>query len=285
MYDTIIIGAGPAGVSAAIYLKRFNYNPLIIYKDFGTLGKTTYIDNYYGIEHIKGSELAEKGLNQAKSLGIDIVNDEVTSIEYDALGFKVITKESSFVATTVFLATGKARNKLLVKGIKEFEGKGISYCAICDGFFYRGKKLGLIGNGAFAEGEYETLKKFTSDITLFTNGLDTTIKADKIVSEKIVSIYGSELVSGIETENNKYDLDGIFIAYGTANAQSFAKHLGLQLDSQDNIVTKDYMTNIPGIFAGGDVIGGLLQVSKAVSDGANASLEIKKYLMSKKSHN
>lgn len=285
MYDTIIIGAGPAGVSAAIYLKRFNYNPLIIYKDLGTLGKTTYIDNYYGFEHIKGSELAQKGLDQAKSLGIDIVNDEVTSIEYDALGFKVTTKESSFNGTTVYLATGKSRNGLLVKGIKEFEGKGISYCAICDGFFYRGKKLGLIGSGAFAEGEYEILKKFSSDITLFTNGEDTAMKADKIVKDKIVSVYGHELVEGIETEDNKYALDGLFIAYGTANAQSFAKHLGLHLDDKDNIVTEDYMTNIPGIFAGGDVIGGLLQVAKAVSDGANASLEIKKYLASKKSHN
>lgn len=285
MYDTIIIGAGPAGVSAAIYLKRFNYNPLIIYKDLGTLGKTTYIDNYYGFEHIKGSELAQKGLDQAKSLGIDIVNDEVTSIEYDTLGFNVTTKESSYIGTTVYLATGKSRNGLLVKGIKEFEGKGISYCAICDGFFYREKKLGLIGSGAFAEGEYEILKKFSSDITIFTNGSDTTIASEKIVKDKIVSVYGNELVEGIETENNKYALDGLFIAYGTANAQSFAKHLGLQLDDKDNIVTKDYMTNIPGIFAGGDVIGGLLQVAKAVSDGANASLEIKKYLTNKKSHN
>ncbi len=285
MYDTIVIGAGPAGISAAVYLKRFNYNPLIIYKDNGTLGKTTYIDNYYGFEHIKGSELAEKGLDQAKSLGIDIVQDEVTSIEYDANGFKVTTKEKSYISTTVFLATGKSRNKLLVKGIKEFDGKGISYCAICDGFFYRGKKLGLIGSGAFAEGEYETLKKFSDDITLFTNGEDTSIDAKNIVKDKIVSVYGNELVEGIETENNKYQLDGIFIAYGTANAVSFAKHLGLQLDAQDNIVTKDYMTNIPGIFAGGDVIGGLLQVAKAVSDGASASLEIKKYLNNRKSHN
>ncbi len=285
MYDTIVIGAGPAGISAAVYLKRFNYNPLIIYKDNGILGKTTYIDNYYGFEHIKGSELAEKGLDQAKSLGIDIVQDEVTSIEYDANGFKVTTKENSYIATTVFLATGKSRNKLLVKGIKEFDGKGISYCAICDGFFYRGKKLGLIGSGAFAEGEYETLKKFSDDITLFTNGEDTSIDCKNIVKDKIVSVYGNELVEGIETENNKYQLDGIFIAYGTANAVSFAKHLGLQLDAQDNIVTKDYMTNIPGIFAGGDVIGGLLQVAKAVSDGASASLEIKKYLNNRKSHN
>lgn len=111
------------------------------------------------------------------------------------------------------------------------------------------------------------------------------MKADKIVKDKIVSVYGHELVEGIETEDNKYALDGLFIAYGTANAQSFAKHLGLHLDDKDNIVTEDYMTNIPGIFAGGDAIGGLLQVAKAVSDGANASLEIKKYLASKKSHN
>ncbi len=285
MYDTIVIGAGPAGVSAAVYLKRFNYNPLIIYKDSGTLGKTHYIDNYYGFYHVTGEELQTKGLEQARTLEIDIVNDEVISIEYDSKGFLVKTKESSFIASTVFIATGKARNKLLVNGLKELEGKGVSYCAICDGFFYRGKKLGLIGSGAFAKSEYEILKKFTDDITVFTNGEETLIECDKIVKDKIVSIYGSEMLEGVETINNKYELDGLFIAYGTASAISFAKHLGLVLDKQDNIVVNDFKTNIDGIYAGGDVVGGLLQVAKASADGAEAAIEIKKYLTDKRSHN
>jgi thioredoxin reductase (NADPH) len=282
MYDTIIIGNGPAGISAAIYLKRFNFNPLVIGKDLGSLGYTSYIDNYYGFDHIKGTDLILKGIEQAKNLGIDVVNDEVIAIEYGTNCYIVKTKGNTYEGTSVFLATGKARNKLNVKNLQAFEGKGVSYCAICDGFFYRNKRLGIVGSGDFMKNELDTLKKFTKDIIIFTNGETTDQEGFTVVNDKIVSLYGEDDLSGVETEHGKYDLDGLFIAYGTANAVSFAKHLGLVLDSQNNIVVKDFQTNIPGIFAGGDVIGGLLQVSKAVGDGANASIEIKKYIQSKK---
>ena len=279
MYDTIIIGNGPAGISGAIYLKRFNLNPLVIGKDLGALAKSDYIDNYYGVPHIKGSDLIKTGIAQAKSLGIEVLTDEVVSIEYAAKGFIVKTINNSYEAKTVFLTTGKTRTTLLAKNLKEYEGKGISYCAICDGFFYRGKKLGLVGNSHFMKSELEVLKKFTSDITIFTNGLECDLKNENIVKDKIVSFTGNEdHVTGLDTELNHYDLDGVFIAIGSASAFSFAKHLGLVLDSQNNIVVSDYQTNIPGIFAGGDIIGGFPQVAKAVSDGALASIEIKKYL-------
>lgn len=282
MYDTIIIGNGPAGISAAIYLKRFNFNPLVIGKDLGSLGYTSYIDNYYGFDHIKGTDLILKGIEQAKNLGIDVVNDEVIVIEYGANGYIVKAKGNTYEGTSVFLATGKTRNKLNVKNLQAFEGKGVSYCAICDGFFYRNKRLGIVGSGDFMKNELDTLKKFTKDIIIFTNGETTDQEGFTVVNDKIVSLYGEDNLNGVETEHGKYDLDGLFIAYGTANAVSFAKHLGLVLDSQNNIVVKDFQTNIPGIFAGGDVIGGLLQVSKAVGDGANASIEIKKYIQRKK---
>jgi thioredoxin reductase (NADPH) len=282
MYDTIIIGNGPAGISAAIYLKRFNFNPLVIGKDLGSLGYTSYIDNYYGFDHIKGTDLILKGIEQAKNLGIDVVNDEVIAIEYGTNCYIVKAKGNTYEGTSVFLATGKARNKLNVKNLQAFEGKGVSYCAICDGFFYRNKRLGIVGSGDFMKNELDTLKKFTKDIIIFTNGETTDQEGFTVVNDKIVSLYGEDNLSGVEAEHGKYDLDGLFIAYGTANAVSFAKHLGLVLDSQNNIVVKDFQTNIPGFFAGGDVIGGLLQVSKAVGDGANASIEIKKYIQSKK---
>lgn len=281
MFDTIIIGNGPAGISAAIYLKRFNYNPLVIAKDNGALGKSSYIDNYYGISHIKGTDLIDAGVKQARELGIEVLNDEVLSIEYGAKGYIVNTKENHYEGLTVFLATGRARTSLMLKGLKEYEGKGVSYCAICDGFFYRNKKIAIIGEGDFMESELETLLKFSSDVTVFTNGNKTNTKYANVVTDKLVEVLGDNLhVKGIKTENNEYEADGIFIAYGSANAVSFAKHLGLVTDEQNNIVVKDYQTNIKGIFAGGDVIGGLLQVSKAVGDGACAAIEIKKYLTS-----
>lgn len=282
MYDTIIIGNGPAGITAAIYLKRFNYNPLVIGKDLGALETSGYIDNYYAVPHIKGADLIRKGIEQAKEFGIDVVTDEIVSIEYAANGFMVKALNNTYEGKTVLLATGKARSRVFAKNVKEYEGKGISYCAICDGFFYRGKKLGIVGNSHFMENELEVLKKFTDDITIFTNGLDTNVEGFKVVKDKITSFVGTQdHLTGVDCENGHYDLDGVFIAMGSANAFSFAKHLGLVMDEQQNIVVKDFATNIPGIFAAGDIIGGLAQVAKAVGDGANASMSIKKYLTNK----
>ena len=279
MYDTIVIGNGPAGISGAIYLKRFNYNVLVIGKDLGALEGNHYIDNYYGLKHIKGSDLINSGIEQARDLGIDVLKDEVVAIEYGANGFVVKTINSTYETKTVFLTAGKPRTKLLIGSLKEYEGKGISYCAICDGFFFRNKKIGIVGNSYYMKNELEVLKKFSSDITVFTNGLDTDVLDTKVVKDKLVTFTGDEnKLTGLDTLNAHYDLDACFIAIGSANATSFAKHLGLQIDEKDNIVVNNFMTNIPGIFAGGDIIGGLAQVSKAVCDGALASLEMKKYL-------
>ena len=282
MFDTIIIGKGPAGISAAIYLKRFNFNPLVIGKDYGALETKTVIDNYFGLPHIDGKELIQKGIDQAKNLGIEVLTEEVISIEYGN-PFKVITNKNEYEAKSIFIATGKSRQKLIVKNLKDYEGKGVSYCAICDGFFYRNKNIGIVGSSDFMISEFNTLKKFSQNITVFTNGEDTKLEYDNIIKSKIKSLYGENHLEGVILEDDsKVELDGLFIAVGSANAQSFAKHLGLMLDESNNIIVNNFKTNLDGIFAGGDTIGGLLQVSKASSDGANASLEIKKYLDSLK---
>ena len=128
--------------------------------------------------------------------------------------------------------------------------------------------------------ELSVLRNFTDDIIVFSN-TDLDIK-EKVVKEEIVEFYGNERLEGIKTKDNDYKLDGIFVALGNLDGFSIAKHIGLSLDDKKNIVVKDFMTNIDGVFAGGDVIGGLLQVSKAVSDGANAAVSIKKYIESRK---
>jgi thioredoxin reductase (NADPH) len=281
MYDSIVIGQGPAGVTCAIYLKRYNLNPLVIGKDFGALETKTVIDNYYGIAHIDGKELIQKGINQAKDLGIEFYNDEVISLDiFD--GLKVICKNKTFETKSIFIATGKERTKLILPNLKNFEGKGISYCATCDGFFYKKKRIGIVGDGAYMLSELEVLKKFSDDVFVFTNGKDLEVDNTKTYKEKIKDVYGSDTLQGVELiDGTKVDLDGLFIAVGSAGALSFGKHLGLELDDKSNIVVKNYMTNIDGIFAGGDAIGGLLQVSKATGDGAQAALMIKNYLQKK----
>ena len=279
MKDVIVIGQGPSGISCAIYLKRFNLNPIVIAKDFGALETKATIENYYGIESIDGKKLIQKGIDQAKKLGIEVINEEVISIENYGT-FEVITNKNKYEGKAVYLAVGKAKAKLNKKGLKEFEGKGISYCATCDGFFFRKKRIGIVGSGDYMLKELEVLRNFSDDIIVFSSS-DLDIK-EKVVKDEIIEFYGDDKLEGVKTINDDYKLDAVFIALGSLDAFSIAKHLGLILDEKNNIVVNDYMSNIEGVFAGGDVIGGLLQVSKASSDGANAAFSINKYLKSRK---
>lgn len=137
---------GRHGITASIYLKRANYNVLVIGKDGGALEKTNKIDNYYGFSNtITGKELLEEGLKQAKRLGVLLEADEVLSIEKEEY-FTIETRNNTYQAKTVILATGTNRNTPKIKGIKELEGKGVSYCAICDAFFYRNKEVAVLGS-------------------------------------------------------------------------------------------------------------------------------------------
>ena len=265
MYDCIIIGKGPAGISCAIYLKRFNKNVLVIGKDFGSLEKASVIENYYGFNSISGAELAKKGEEQAKYLGIEVLTDEV--LEIDNLTVK--TKTSEFSAKAIFLATGKT-NKANIKGINDCL---VSYCATCDGFFFRKKKIALIGYGSFMEHEYDVLKNFTSDITIFSN----TITNDSKVIDGVIELLNKDDKKCVKVNGVEYLFDGIFVASNN-DSLSISKHLGLITNEQNKIEVNNYKTNIKGVFAGGDSIDGLDQVSTAVSDGAKAAIEINKYL-------
>lgn len=283
MIDVIVVGGGPAGVSAAIYLKRFKLNVSIIMKDQGTLAKTDHIENYYGIiEPISGKDLFENGIKQAKRLEIPVITEEVLSIDYLDT-FTVKTNKAEYEAKTVLLATGANRVNLKVKGFQTFVGKGISYCAICDGFIYRNKKIGLVGNGDFMLEELEILKNFSQDITVFTNGMELSVDVHNtpLITEPLVEITGDEVIQKLHTANNQYDVDVLFIAMGTPSAADFALRMGAFINKNDIVVDESFMTNIPGLFAAGDCIGGLLQIAKAVDDGAKASLAINKYLRKK----
>ena len=178
------------------------------------------------------------------------------------------------------MATGKNQVKLKAKNFNDFIGKGISYCAICDGFIYRNKKIGLVGNKEFMEEELEILKNFSEDITIFTDGMDLSVEVDKpLVTDKLMEIIGDDVIKQVVAGDETYDLDVLFIAIGSPSASDFALRLGAFLDSQNNIeVDENFMTNVPGLFAGGDCIGGLLQIVKAASDGAHAAIAINRYL-------
>ena len=173
MYDVVIIGAGPAGVSASLYAKRANLNVLIIYYGESNLEKATKIENYYGfIDGVSGVDLYNTGIQQAKRIGVEVKNLEVLGIDYMQDAFNIKTESEIFETKTVILATGNKKVRPNIKGIEEFEGKGISYCAICDAFFYRNKNVAVIGNGKFAVNEAEELSHVVNKVSILTNGLD-----------------------------------------------------------------------------------------------------------------
>lgn len=280
MYDVIVIGSGPAGITAAIYAKRRNLSILVISKGNGTLQKAEKIDNYYGFESgISGKELYVNGIKQAKNLGIDFIEDEVINIEY-INQFTIETVNSKYEAKAVILATGVSRNVPNIKGIKEFEGKGVSYCAVCDSFFYKGKDVAVLGDGNYAIHEFETLKPIASSVTILTNGNTMVENRDSSIevnSKKIREFRGDTKLEEVEFEDNTIqNLNGVFIAMGTASSSDLARKIGARIENNNIIVNENMETTVPGLFACGDCTGGLLQISKAVYEGAKAGLAVLK---------
>ena len=298
MENIVIIGAGPAGISAALYAVRGNMNPLVINNGIGALEKAEKIENYYGLEQpLSGKELYERGIAQAKALGVRILDAEVLGISgFDT--FTVKTTAGDFDTVSVILATGGKRSAPKIPGLKEFEGRGVSYCAVCDAFFYRGKEVAVVGNGDFALHEAEELRNVTQDVTIYTDGKEPEFSREHPIAVntmKIQAIEGDDKVSGLlmqsdtaaqdaeAPENSFYPADGVFVALGTAGSTEIARQMGAEITDKGNIKTDEEMaTTIPGLFAAGDCTGGLLQVSKAVYEGSMAAISAGKYVRHKK---
>ena len=285
MRQIIIIGYGPAGISAAIYLKRAGVNPLVLGKDLGALdGYNDLIENYYGFsEPIGGMKLIQEGIKQAEKMGIDVVTDSVISLKSCENGFRVITPKRHYESEAVLLSTGKTRTSLNIPGFIKYRGKGISMCATCDGYFYRKKKLAIVGCGAYMLHELEYLSRLSDDITIFTHGKDFNASVDNhIVRDEIISFKGTDRITHIETKNGMHEVDGVFIALGVPSSIDFASQLGVIVEKSNLVVDSNYQTNVEGLFAAGDIIGGKLQIAKAVYEGMEAADSIYSYLKNKK---
>lgn len=277
MYDVIIIGAGPAGVSAAVYTKRGALNVLVIAKDTGTLEKAKKIENYYGFKSITGEELYRNGLEQLKHLNIELVKDEVVQLNYTKK-FEVTTVNNVFESKYVVLATGVSRNVPNIRGIKEFEGKGVSYCAICDAFFYRNKNVAVLGSGNYAIHEAEILKPVAKSVTLLTNNEKLVENRDidlNVNEKKIREVRGYDKVDEVVFDDDtKEKVNGIFVAIGTASTNDLARKIGARVENNNILVNENLETNVPGLYACGDCTGGILQISKATYEGTKVGLEI-----------
>ncbi len=284
LYDVIIIGSGPAGISASLYTKRANLKTLIIAKGKGTLEKVGNIENYYGLEEkTDGKKLQEIGKKQAENLGVEIKEEEVVQIEYQN-HFIVSTLNHTYEAKTVILATGSARKKVDIKGIKELEGKGVSYCAICDAFFFKGKEVAVLGSKEYALHEAQILLPIAKSVTMLTNGEEAIQKRTEgieIEEKKVRELRGIEHVEEVTFEDNtSKKIEGLFVALGTASSSDLARKLGVKLDKNTNhIIVNDKMeTNLPGLYACGDCVGGTLQIAKAVYEGMVAGMSAIEYL-------
>ncbi|MBE6719218.1 MAG: NAD(P)/FAD-dependent oxidoreductase [Ruminococcaceae bacterium] len=285
MYDVIIIGAGPAGISASLYAKRANKSVLVLYHGESQLEKAHMIDNYYGFPGgITGTQLYEDGIAQAKELGVEVKNEEVTHISMTAsMTYEVTSNDKKYEGKSLILATGNKKVRPNIKGVADFEGKGVSYCAICDGFFYRKKTVAVLGAGDYALSEAGDLENIVGKLYLLTDGQQAP-DTDKyeIITKKIAEIRGDAKIGAVVFEDgSELELNGLFVALGVAGGADFAKKLGLSLDGDSIKVNADMSTNLPGVFSCGNVTGGLLQVCKAVYEGGQAGLSAVNYLKSK----
>ena len=282
-YEIVIIGGGPAGITSGIYALRAGTKTLVLDNNNSSLKQAKTIQNYYGIESISGEELLKKGINQYIKLGGEIKFDEVLKIkkDYETNGIIVQTSSDVYETKAVILCMGSPKKKN-IKELENFENNNVSYCAICDGFFYKGKDVAVIGDGQFAVNECKELEKIANRIYLFTGKKIENKNLPKnvtVVNKKIKEYVGEEILKSIITEDNEeYLVDGAFVAQGVLSSFEICKQLGLLSKNGFVLVDKEFMTNVAGVFAAGDVIGGLLQISKAVSDGANAGLEAVRYV-------
>ena len=279
MKQLVIIGQGPAGISAALYAVRGGADVTVVANGAGALARAGLIQNYYGFEDgISGRELIEAGVRQAEKLGVRMVRGELFGIEYGEEGFAVKTSAGTLDAGAAVIACGTQRNTPPIAGIDAFDGRGVSYCAVCDAFFFRGKKVGVVGSGAYAASEYEVLKGVIQDVTALTDGEapQFSLPCD---TRKIARLEGGDALERVVFEDGSAEaFDGLFIACGTAGAFELSRKLGLETANGKIVTDERRATNVPGIFAAGDCTAGMQQIAKAVYDGMIAGTEALKYL-------
>lgn len=291
MYDVIIIGKGPAGISASLYTVRSNLKTLIIGKNDSALRKAEKIENYYGFaDVVKGEDLLKNGENQALRLGAEIINDEVIAVEKNDF-FEVVTPESRYTAKALILATGQPIKKVKIENLEKFEGNGVSYCTTCDGFFYNNLKVGVLGFNDYVIHEAIELQSYTKKITIFTNGKELALsdkytdelKEFEVNSKEIERLEGKEYLEKIYfKDGTSEDLDGLFVAYDSPSSIDFARKMGIMVDGNSILVDKDQQTNLDGLFAAGDCTGGFKQISTAVGQGALAGKRTIEFIRSQK---
>lgn len=298
-YDLIIIGGGPTGAAAGLYGARTRLRTLLLERGMvgGQLAVTEDVENYPGFESVLGPELGQKFLDHAEKFGMEVQYAEVEGVDLENTLKTVQTSEGEFQAKALIIATGSIHNKLEVTGEDEFSGRGVSYCAVCDGAFFRDKELVVVGGGDAAVEEGTYLTRFASKVTIIHRRDE--LRAQKILQERafandkmeflwnntVEEIKGNGLVGSIVLKDVKTDkvseksVDGVFIYVGLTPNTQFLENV-LPSDDQGHLhVNLNMETRFPGVYAAGDVRqSSARQVASAVGDGATAAIFAEKYI-------
>ena len=293
----LIIGSGPAGLSAAIYTGRAGLNPVVISGDTfgGQASLTADIENYPGfVDSVSGSELMDKFRAQAEKFGAEIVSDVVSSVDFSGKPLIVETGVTAYHCERVIIAAGSSHLPLNVPGEKEFTGRGVSYCATCDGFFFRKKNVAVVGGGNSAVEEAEFLTRFAASVTIIHRR--DALRADKIVQDRafanpkikfcwnsvVTEVVGEEKVTGLKLKNVRtgeeslMPIDGVFVFVGTKTATELFEG---QLEIENNTIKvgPDMQTSVPGVYAAGESVDSRYrQVIVSAALGSQAGISVSK---------
>lgn len=296
--DVIILGVGPAGLQAAIHAVRKKMSVLLLGRPMGSGLFRAHIENYCFVPGITpGEDLLSAGIGQVKGFGAHVVEEDAVRTESGPDDGFLVTTESGtvFSCSALVFATGVKRQGLGLKGEKDLVGRGVSYCVDCDANFYRGARVAVVGDGSAAAHGAVTLSKVASSVSLITKGLDVSRALRNEIEEcditliegrSVKELRGSDRLEGIILDDgSEVPLDGLFIEKGAKGAMELASFLGVALDPEKftHILTDRFQaTNVPGIFAAGDICGPPYQMAKAVGEGCVAGLEAGTYALRKR---
>lgn len=299
MYDSIIIGGGPAGLTAAIYAARYGLKVAVLAKDFGQISKSPIVENYPGTESTTGMDLIMRFRKHLEKFKIPMKTQTVLRVEKKPLGFNVVTDKETYETKTILLATGTYSRKLGI-GEEKYIGKGVSYCTTCDAPFYKKKTVAVIGGSNAAVTAAIHLSNFAKKVILLYRKAELRAEAALIDSVKkrenveiatevnVIELVGKTSLTSIKLDSKKeLKIDGLFIEIGYILSNHIAIELGLKLDDDGHIkVDQTQMTSMQGVFAAGDLTTAsnkLKQIITAAAEGAIAANSIFKYLNNAKS--
>lgn len=288
MYDVIIIGSGPAGFSAGIYAARFGLNAIVIGETLGgTANNAHLIENYPGFKSINGMDLMEKFAEHVKSVNVDIKNSGVVNIDKVKGHFVATTKENEkFEGKNLILAMGTVRRKLNIPGEDEFLGKGVSYCATCDGPFFRDKTVSVVGGSDGACNTAIQLAQYCEKVYVFyrkeklraepfwVKKIQENKKIEVVHNVNVKEIIGEKFVEAVKLDNGKkIKVDGVFIEIGGVPQISITKNMGVKTDKSDTIIVdSEQRTNVKGIYAAGDITTGSNKWSQVITASAEGAV-------------